>query len=133
MKALPLLTASAAVALAVSACHSKRIDGRPARPQDSAAKTSQYLIDSEELNSSPGENLYEVVRLRRPVWLERSVRNLHGDDAVSVYLDERYLGTLSILRQLQVRVAVRLQYLAPTEAQLRFGPQHGSTAAIVVD
>lgn len=134
MKLLPLGTATAVIAMVVSACHAKQIDNRPTRPVPSgSARTGQYLIEGEELAASPGENLYEVVRLRRPVWLERSVRNATGDAAVAVYFDERYLGPLSILRQMPVRVAARMRYLAPTEAQLRFGPQHGSRAAIVID
>lgn len=134
MKALPILAAAVALAMGVSACRPTQIGDRPTRPNGAQSpRVSQYLIEGDELAASPGENLYEVVRLRRPVWLERTVRNASGDEAVAVYVDERLVGSLSILRQMPVRIAKRLQYLAPTEAQIRFGPQHGSRAAIVVE
>jgi hypothetical protein len=79
------------------------------------------------------QNLYDVVRLQRPAWLTRTVRNAQGNDAIVVYLDDRKLGTLNILRDLSVDVAKGLRFLSPTEAQLRYGPTHGSMAAIVVE
>lgn len=118
----------------LSACHATRSGQRPTRPGPSqGAGVSKYLIEGDELNATPGENLYEVVRKARPVWLERTVRGASGNSAVAVYLDEHLAGSLDLLRQLQVRIARRLQYLSPTEAQLRFGARHGSRAAIVVE
>jgi hypothetical protein len=78
-------------------------------------------------------NLYEVVRIHRPAWLTKTVRNVSGDNAVVVYLDERKLGMLPVLRDMRVELAIRLVYLSPTQALLRYGPSHGSLAAIVVE
>lgn len=78
------------------------------------------------------QTLYDAIRLQRPTWLTRTVRNSSGNDAVAVYLDERLIGSLNILREMPLHMARTLQYLAPTEAQIRFGPSHGSRAAIVV-
>jgi len=105
--------------------------GRPSRPERAAR--DPYLMEEEELKATGAQSLYDAVKLNRPLWLTRTVRNATGNDAVAVYLDERYLGSLSVLRELPIHVAKRLQYLAPTEARIRFGPQHGSRAAIQVE
>jgi len=61
------------------------------------------------------------------------VKTAVGNDAVVVYLDDRKLGMLNILREMRVEIALRMRFLSPTEAQLRYGPTHGSLAAIVVE
>jgi hypothetical protein len=115
------------------ACRSPGAD-RESRPQrTTVAKGDQYLIEGDELSVAGANNLYELIRIQRPFWISRTVGNSSGDNAVAVYLDERYLGSMSILRDLPLHVAKRLQYLAPTEARIRFGPSHGSRAAIVVE
>ena len=125
MLALPLV-------LGVSACGASG-SGRSSRPERPATRRSPYLIDADELRASNALNLYDAVRTQRPSWLTRTVRNATGNDAVAVYLDERFIGSLSILREMPIDVARRLQYLAPTEAQMRFGITHGHRAAIVVE
>jgi hypothetical protein len=118
---------------AVSACRSPNAEGH-SRPQRLAnVKGDQYLIEGDEMSIAGANNLYELVRIQRPFWVSRNVGNASGDQAVLVYLDDRPLGSLSILRDLQVHVARRLRYLAPTEARIRFGPSHGNRAAIVVE
>lgn len=92
---------------------------------------NQYIIEAEELKGTDAVSLYDAVRMRRPNWLTRTGRNT-SRNALSVYLDERPIGSLSILREMPIHVAQALQFLTPTEAQLRFGPTHGSSAAIVV-
>jgi len=79
------------------------------------------------------QSLYDVVRIQRPNWLTKTVKTASGSDAVVVYLDDRKLGMLNILREMRVELAVSMRYLSPTEAQLRYGPNHGSLAAIVVE
>lgn len=104
---------------------------RPVRPR--TAPRDPYLIEGDELKVATATNLYEVIRIQRPAWLTRTVRNAQGNDAIVVYLNERQIGPLNVLREMPVNVARRLQYLSPTEALLRFGPSHGSLAAIVVE
>ena len=127
-----IVTLAAFLALSISGCASQNTNGtnRPARPKSSSGQP--YLIEGDELKVESAVNLYDVVRIRRPSWLTRTVRNQSGNDAVVVYLDNKAIGKLNILREISVDVAERIEFLAPTEALLRFGPNHGSAAAIVV-
>lgn len=126
--ALAFATASAPVSC-------RRPDGtattRPERPR--STPRDQYLIEGDELKVATATNLYEVVRILRPAWLTRTVRNRQGNEAVVVYLNDRQIGPLNVLREMPSNVARRLQFLSPTEATIRFGPNHGSLAAIVID
>ena len=106
-------------------------DSRVERPK--GAPRDQYLIEGDELKVETAQNLYDVVRIQRPSWLTKTVRNRQGNDAIVVYLNDRKLGPLNVLREIQVTAVRSLQYLSPTEAQLRYGPTHGSLAAIVVE
>ncbi len=127
------LAALTALALLPVACRRSEGDSaapRPERPPRSG--TAQYLIEGDEIRATTAQNLYEVIRIRRPSWLNRTVRNLRGDNAVAVYLDDRMVGLLNLLRDMPPYVAARLEYLSPTEAQVRFGPNHGIRAAVVV-
>ncbi|HEX7938720.1 MAG TPA: hypothetical protein VF483_06980, partial [Gemmatimonadaceae bacterium] len=124
----------AAVSLGgAAACHSLggTSAGRPERPRSSSL--NPYLIEGDELKVETAQNLYDVVRIQRPAWLTKTVRNAVGNDAIVVYLNDRKIGSLNILRDIPVTAARSLQYLSPTEAQLRYGPTHGSLAAIVVE
>jgi hypothetical protein len=119
--------------LGAIACHAKAgtDSSRPERPRSSPL--NQYLIEGDELKVETAQNLYDVVRLQRPSWLTKTVRNAQGNDAIVVYLNDRKIGTLNVLRDIPVAAAQSLQYLSPTEAQLRYGPTHGSMAAIIVE
>jgi hypothetical protein len=123
---------AASACFLAAACHRTPVDStnRPERPRTSAKHP--YLIEGDELKIEQAQNLYDVVRLQRPAWLTRTVRNRQGQDATVVYLDVRKLGNLNVLREIPPSAAHSLQYLSPTEAQLRFGPTHGSVAAIVI-
>ena len=117
--------------LTAGSCRPAQSDGgRPERPK--AAPRDQYLIEGDELNAETAQNLYDVVRIQRPSWLTKTVRNKRGNDAIVVYLNDRIVGPLNVLRDIPIAAAQSLQYLSPTEAQLRYGPTHGSLAAIVV-
>lgn len=91
-----------------------------------------YLILATELKRSGTVNVYDAVSHLRPFWLTREVRGRTGEATISVYLDERFLGTASVLQQISVSGAGRVQYMRPTEAQTRFGQMNGGRAAILV-
>jgi len=133
MRRLWVAAALAAVALSSEACrrYGDESEGRPERPR--RRPHDPYLIDGEELREANAQNLYEAVRIRRPAWLTKTIRGASGDEAVVVYLDDRKLGLLPVLRSLRVDLAERLRYLSPNEAQLRYGPLHGALAAIVIE
>jgi len=133
LKRFVALAVAVAAASSSVACHSlgSPSAGRPERPK--SAPLNPYLIEGDELKVETAQNLYDVVRIQRPSWLTKTVRNAQGNDAIVVYLNDRKIGPLNILRDIPVTAARSLQYLSPTEAQLRYGPTHGSLAAIVVE
>jgi hypothetical protein len=129
---LRFLCLAVAAGWGLSACQSSA-EERPTRPaREATPDQDPYLIEGEELRATKAINLYEAVRVRRPTWIDRRVNNQSGDRAVAVYLDDRRIGSMNILREMPIYVALGLQYLSPSQAQIRFGPQHGTRAAIVV-
>lgn len=128
--AIPLLAAI----IGSVGCHSSNTESEPRPERPSRTRNDPYLIEGDEIQSTAqAQNLYDVVRIRRPAWLTKTVKTASGDEAVVVYLDDRKLGLLPVLRSLRVELAERLRFLSPTEAQLRYGPGHGALAAIVIE
>lgn len=121
------LAVAISLAFLTIGCHS----GRSVRPQPGAG--DQYLITAAELDPAKHATVYDAVRQLRPFWLTRNVRGRTGDNRISVYLDDQYIGTLGVLRRLPVTSAERLRYMTLTEAQTRFGSNNGGRAAIIVD
>lgn len=111
--------------LAIASC------GSAVRSQEGPADT--YLIVASELEASKQLNLYDAVRQVRPFWYTRRVRGRSGENAISVYVDDHFIGTLSALRQISVFGAERVRYMGSTEAQTRFGQTNGGRAAILVE
>lgn len=91
-----------------------------------------YLILAADLEKSGAQNVYDAISHLRPFWLSREVRGRTGESTISVYLDERLLGTLSVLQHISVSGTGRVQYMRPTEAQTRFGQINGGRAAILI-
>jgi hypothetical protein len=92
----------------------------------------QYLILAEELESTNRDNLYDAVRQLRPTWFTRVSRQKSGDDAIVVYLDDRQLGTPTTMKRFSARAVASVRYLAPTEAQVRYGQLNEGRPAILL-
>lgn len=104
---------------------------RSARPKGESG--DQYLIVASELQSTNQPNVYDAVRQLRPQWLTRVVGGRSGDNTIVAYLDEQPIGSASALTRIPLRVASRVRYLSPTEAQVRYGSPNGLRAAILVE
>jgi hypothetical protein len=113
--------------LLLSACKG----GRPTRPEGSAG--DPYLILAKELEASKQNNVYDAVRQLRPFWFSRRVAGRTGENAISIYIEDQLVGTLSSLRRVSVFGTARVRYMSATEAQTRFGQLNQSRAAILVE
>ena len=103
-------------------------DGRPTR---GVIRTGSYATEY-----FGGESLYDVLRLRAPIYLkprpalsiERSVKN----DPLAVYIDGSFAGTWEVLQLLPAYTVFSVDRLSATEASLRFGSRNNSSGAVVV-
>ena len=103
-------------------------DGRPTR--------GVLLTGSHTTEYFGGESLYDVLRLRAPIYLkprpalsiERSIQN----DPLAVYIDGSFAGTWEVLQLLPAYTILSVDRLSATEAALRFGSKNNSSGAIVV-
>ena len=83
-----------------------------------------------------GESLYDVLRLRAPLYLkprpdigiERSMRS----DPLAVYIDGTFAGTWEVLQLVPAYTVHSVDRLSATEAALRFGSNKNSSGAVVV-
>jgi hypothetical protein len=116
-----------ALLLFAAACSSIRRSRQPGG--------DQYLIVGSELQASSHNNLYDAVRQLRPSWFTKDMRGGSGpsDQRIMVYVNDRNVGSATELRSYPVAYPSRLRYMAPTEAQVRFGPANRMRPAIVIE
>jgi hypothetical protein len=100
-----------------------------ARGPRSQPATDQSVIHAEELEATRQNTLYEAVRIARPMWFT----SRGGESAILVYQDDQAVGGAGVLRRISVFSTARVTYMAPTEAQIRFGQRNGMRPAIVVE
>jgi hypothetical protein len=107
------------VALAAGGC---------ASTGQSAGRSSggdESRISSEELRQSTALNLLELIRARRPRWLERNYAAVMRPErvtSVAVFLDNQVFGGPDALSQFPLSAAQEVRYFSPSDAQMRFGP-----------
>jgi hypothetical protein len=95
--------------------------------QGGGPQTDNSLLTADELWNATESNLFDLIRVRRPMWI-RSQRPTTGRTAAEgglvVYLDEFRLGGLDMLRQIAPNSVMAVRYFSPSAAQARFGPGH---------
>jgi len=83
-----------------------------------------------------GETLYDVLRLRAPIYLKPrpalSLEKSANNDPLAVYIDGSFAGTWEVLQLLPARSVYSVDRLSATEASLKFGSRNNSSGAIVV-
>jgi hypothetical protein len=85
----------------------------------------ESVITAEELRTSSALNVLELIRSRRPRWLERNYSAVMRPErvtTVAVFLDNQLFGGPEALSQLPVSSAQEIRYFTPSDAQMRFGP-----------
>jgi hypothetical protein len=116
---------AAAVVTAGAACG--KAHDRAEGPRPSGA------LEAEEILATKAGNMYDVIRLLRPNWLQRfggRPTSLTGPAAeVMVYLDGQRYGEPRDLVRLSATSVRWAEYLTPSEAQARFGP--GNLAGVI--
>ena len=83
-----------------------------------------------------GESLYDVLRLRAPIYLKPrpalSIERSTTNDPLAVYIDGSFAGTWEVLQMLPAYTVFSVDRLSATEASLRFGSRNNSSGAVVV-
>ncbi|MGH2348682.1 MAG: hypothetical protein ACRDFT_04350 [bacterium] len=89
---------------------------------------SDKVLLEEEIQMAGAGNLYDVIRMRRPRWLQRAQTRptslTRPSAEVAVYLDGQRFGGPEALQRLTAGSALWVEYLPPSEAQARFGPDN---------
>jgi len=109
---------------------------RFASSSTAGATRGVVLTGSQPTEYFGGESLYDVLRLRAPMYLkprptlslEKSVNN----DPLAVYIDGSFAGTWEVLQLLPAYTIFRVERLSATEASLRYGSRNNSSGALVV-
>jgi hypothetical protein len=96
-------------------------------------RQNPYMITSEELQTSPAKNAYELVQFLRPRWLQKQgAYSLRDSGDIVVYLDRTRLGGPESLRQIEVSAVSAMRFYNALDAQALFGLSHNYGAIQVV-
>jgi len=92
------------------------------------------ILTSDEIVTSTGRNVYEVIAQLRPEYLRSrgagSLRN-EAPPRATVYVDNVRFGALETLQSLTVDHLLRVEYLSASDATTRFGTDHTGGAILV--
>ena len=103
--------------------------------QGEPARNSAELTAEEIASVSGATSVYDVIRIRRPRWLQpprpTSVRAELQSEVV-IYLDNVRFGGPLALREIHPSAVRLLQYLSPSQAEARFGVGHPNGAILVL-
>ena len=109
----------------LAACHTADSTRR-------AERSSGSVITTEEIREASQLNAYDLVRARRPYWLQKRGQNsflLEGD--IIVYLNDVRLGGPAELRQISTDEISAIRRLSAAEATRRWGMDHTYGAIVV--
>ena len=111
---------------------------RPAALASSSAGPTRGVIltGSHPTEYFGGETLYDVLRLRAPIYLKpragASVETSVHAEPLAVYIDGAFAGTLDVLQLLPAHTVFSVDRLSSTEAMQRYGSRNNSSGALVV-
>jgi hypothetical protein len=92
-------------------------------------------LRAEEIRRTGASDLYSAIRMARPTFLQTRGRTsiLRSEEAEpAVYLDDRPLGGLSMLRDIQANTVIEVRYFGAAQAQMRWGAGHSAGAILVI-
>jgi hypothetical protein len=93
------------------------------------------VITRAELSSTTALNVFDAVQRLRPQFFKSRGRTSilrEGSATPLVYLDDRRLGDLSYLRDIDLRTVFEVRYLSASAAQQKYGSGHPAGAILVV-
>ncbi|HEX6052177.1 MAG TPA: hypothetical protein VFZ21_23080 [Gemmatimonadaceae bacterium] len=83
----------------------------------------------------PGESLYDVLRVRMPLYLRprgANTPNFTGrEEPISVFINGNFAGPLETLSLIPASHVYSVQRMAGSEAAVKFGPRHSGGAVLV--
>ena len=83
-----------------------------------------------------GETLFDVLRLRAPLYLRpRPIPGQEftagGSDPFAVYIDNNFAGGPDVLELIPAYTVFSVERISATEAAMKFGPKHSNGAILV--
>jgi len=98
-------------------------------PQAAPANHDRSVLTNAELRATNEKFLYDLIQRQRPEWLRTHgnssiAQGLSGNtdaDRATVYQDREKIGTVELLRQIDVSSVTSVRFYTPAQAQLRFG------------
>lgn len=101
-------------------------------PTAQAARGNSNVIQTEEIRAANLENVYDLVRSRRPTWLrQRGNQTFQNDAGIVVYLDQARVGGIESMRQIHPQTISSVSFLDAREANFRFGQGHLHGAIVI--
>jgi hypothetical protein len=106
----------------------------------SAPRSDRSTISAEELKETRETSLYNAIQRIRPDWLRsRGATSIQsgmagnpGPDQIFVYQDVQRLGTIDILKSMNITQATSLKFYTASEAQMRFGTGNPNGAIQII-
>ena len=116
-----------AAALSLAACAST------SQTAPATGGNRSMLTTAELREESASRTLDEIIRQRRPMWLNaRGTASLQGGDEIVVYRDGVPTGGPAVLRTMVAETVESVQFLPAADATTRFGTGHSLGAILVV-
>lgn len=106
------------------------------------ARNSESVILDEELRGCRATNVYDAINLLRPHLLNKIYRKIDSqsrlnkytvggaDDLVIYYRTGKTMG-IDRLRSISIYDVIRIEYLEPTDATMRFGTGHSAGVMLI--
>jgi len=137
-----VLAGAIACASAPSTARLSTTGPRPPAPTAASAATStttngrgQILTGSFMTEYFAGESLYDVLRVRAPLYLRvrpnPSAELTNRADPLAVYVDGLFSGSTDVLQLIPAHDVYSVKRLSAADAAIRFGPKHNSGALLV--
>jgi hypothetical protein len=86
------------------------------------ARVDRNVMTLEQIEEADQTNLYDLVRVHRPHWLNtRGPNSFRSENPIMVYFDGTRIGDLEELRSLSPYDVREIRFLGAAQAQARYG------------
>ena len=100
-----------------------------------ASSHGQLLTGTNRVDYFGGETLYDVLRLRAPIYLRPrpnpSLELTGRADPLAVYIDGSFAGTIDVLQLLPAHEVASVNRISAVESVTRYGTKHNNGALLV--
>ncbi len=102
-------------------------------PEVLRSATARNAVTFVDLTKSSASNLFDALRQLRPEFMGASTRTtaVTAVHELSVFENDRYLGSLSMLSMIPLEVVVEVRRLSPVEAKSVFGSSCPCDAGVI--